>query len=90
MAVLDCNFIAQKFMVISVISSYGYNHWKWGKSAFYCKKKSSCPWREYESKKPKNNAKSAQNEFMDEMEKLGFNRLDIEHLVRKGLQTMDR
>ena len=28
MAVLDCNFIAQEFMVISVISSYGYNRWK--------------------------------------------------------------
>ena len=34
--------------------------------------------------------KARQDEFMDEMEKLGFNRLDIEHLVRKGLQTMDR
>ena len=28
MAVLDCNFIAQEFMVISVISRYGYNRWK--------------------------------------------------------------
>ena len=32
MAVLDCNFIAQEFMVISVISSYGYNHSKWESS----------------------------------------------------------
>ena len=35
MAVLDCNFIAQEFMVISVISSYGYNHWKWESSSIH-------------------------------------------------------
>ena len=35
MAVLDCNFIAQEFMVISVISSYGYNRWKWESSGIH-------------------------------------------------------
>ena len=34
--------------------------------------------------------RAKQDEFIKEMEKLGFDKLDIAHLMRKGLQTMDR
>ena len=30
-------------------------HWKWGKAAWHCADRHSCPWRDFESPKPKHN-----------------------------------
>ena len=33
-----------------------YAHWRFGKSAYFCKKKSTCPWRDFSSKSKNNSA----------------------------------
>ena len=36
-----------------------FNHWTWGKSAYYCKKRSACPWKQFTKPKPKPNNSDA-------------------------------
>ena len=33
-----------------------YNHWRFGKSAFSCKRKATCPWKQFVKPKPNNNS----------------------------------